>query len=137
MLLTAAAEGSGPLAADLAALVEARDPLRGRGADLSCRLDALRGGDPALAAIRTEAKRLRALAPAGTGAGLSAGAALSLAYPDRIAQRRPGTAPRYRCWPAERARCSPSKTPSAPRPFWSPPISTATRARRQSGWRCR
>ena len=94
MLLVAAAEGVGALAADLAALIEARDPLRGAGADLSRRLEALRG-DPALAAVRAEASRLRALAPGGRGAGLSPGAALSLAYPDRIGQRRPGTAPRY------------------------------------------
>ena len=46
MLLAAGAEGSGRLAADLAALCEARDPLRGRGADLGLRLEALRRGDP-------------------------------------------------------------------------------------------
>jgi ATP-dependent helicase HrpB len=95
MLVEAAARGSGALAADLAALVEARDPLRGRGADLALRLDALRGGDPALGPVHEEARRLRRLAPAGRGDGLSPGAALSLAYPDRIARRRPGTAPRY------------------------------------------
>jgi ATP-dependent helicase HrpB len=95
MLVAAAAEGAGALAADLAALVEARDTARGRGADLSLRLAALRGADPALAPIRAEAKRLRALAPNRGGPGLSPGAALSLAYPDRIAKRRPGTAPRY------------------------------------------
>jgi ATP-dependent helicase HrpB len=95
MLLTAAAEGGGRLAAELAALLEARDPLRGYGADLGLRLDALRGASPELAPIRAEATRLRRLAPGGAGSGLSAGAALSLAYPDRIAQRRPGAAPRY------------------------------------------
>ena len=95
MLLVAAGEGAGGLAADLAALVEARDPLRGRGADLGLRLDALSGGDPALGAVRDEARRLRRLAPSGPGGGLAPGAALSLAYPDRIAQRRPGLAPRY------------------------------------------
>ena len=97
MLIESARQGAAPLAADLAALVEARDPLRGRGADLALRLEALRrpAGDPALAAIRAEAKRLRALAPAAPGPGLAPGAALSLAYPDRIGQRRPGPAPRY------------------------------------------
>jgi ATP-dependent helicase HrpB len=95
MLVEAAACGAGARAADLAALVEARDPLRGRGADLELRLEALRGGDPVLGPVREEARRLRRLAPAGRGDGLSPGAALSLAYPDRIAQRRPGTAPRY------------------------------------------
>ncbi|MBB5223117.1 ATP-dependent helicase HrpB [Amaricoccus macauensis] len=104
MLLVATAHGSGALAADLAALVEGRDPLRGEGrrppVDLALRLAALRGtraADPAaVAAIRTEAKRLRALAPKGTGTGgLSPGAVLSLAFPDRIGQRRPGSASRY------------------------------------------
>src|SRR5690606_12690 len=79
MLVEAGAEGAGRLAADLAALVEARDPLSGAGgpppADLGLRLLALR--DPgraeaeapvrvdrgAVAAIRAEAKRLAALAP--------------------------------------------------------------------------
>ena len=95
MLVEAPARGAGALAANLAALVEARDPLRGRGADLTLRLDALRGGNPALGPVREEARRLRRLAPPGRGDSLSPGAALSLAYPDRIAQRRPGTAPRY------------------------------------------
>jgi ATP-dependent helicase HrpB len=95
MLLTAAADGGGRLAAEIAALLEGRDPLRSRGADLGPRLEALRGADPALAAIRAEAARLRRLVPGGAGPGLSAGAALSLAYPDRIAKRRPGAAPRY------------------------------------------
>ncbi len=49
----------------------------------------------AIAGLRTEARRLRALVPGGIGAGLTAGAALSLAYPDRVGQRRPGAAARY------------------------------------------
>ncbi len=111
MLAEAGRRGAGALAADLAALLGARDPLRGRGGrapvDLGLRLAALR--DPraveaehpvtvdrgAVEALRGEAKRLRALARGGAGEGLSAGAALSLAYPDRIGQRRPGAAPRY------------------------------------------
>nr|WP_216366823.1 ATP-dependent helicase HrpB [Halovulum dunhuangense] len=97
-------------AADLAALIEARDPLR-RGAaplpaDLGLRLEALRDpkrfaaerpwqADPArLAEIRTEAARLRRLVHAGPAA-LSPGALAALAYPDRIALRRDGEAPRY------------------------------------------
>jgi ATP-dependent helicase HrpB len=101
MLVEAGRQGAGALAADLAALAEARDPLRGAGVDLGLRLAALRHGDAradagALAALRTEARRLRALS-GGTdsGEGLAPGAALSLAYPDRIGRRRPGTAPRY------------------------------------------
>ncbi len=111
MLVVAAAAGAGPLAAELAALAEARDPLRGQGgrppADIALRLAALH--DPAgveaehavtvdraaIAALRTEVRRLRALAPGAPGPGLSPGAALSLAYPDRIGLRRPGPAPRY------------------------------------------
>ncbi len=112
MLKVAAERGAGPLAADLAALLVARDPVRGLSGpapvDLVIRLRALR--DPglaerehpvtvdrgAIAAIRTEAKRLRAGAPrAGEDAGLSPGAVLSLAYPDRIGKRRDGEAPRY------------------------------------------
>ncbi|PZQ47186.1 MAG: ATP-dependent helicase HrpB [Rhodovulum sulfidophilum] len=112
MLRIAAEQGAGPLAADLAALAGARDPVRGAGgparADLAIRLQALR--DPgvaerehpvsvdrgAIAAIRAEAKRLRGGLPAARAeAELSAGAILSLAYPDRIGKRRAGEAPRY------------------------------------------
>lgn len=194
MLVEATAAGAGALAADLAALLQARDPVRGAGgragADVALRLAAL--ADPgraeaahgltvdraAVEAIRTEARRLRAAAGvparggrtaagtardgagraepgqdgaaragrerdgtardgaardrtaqdgaardgaaqhrtardgttrdgggrdgavngpgrAGDGAGLSPGAALSLAYPDRIGRRRAGAAARY------------------------------------------
>ena len=116
MLLEAAARGAGRLAADLAALLEARDPLRGRGADLTLRLAALRDPAAAVAPIRVEAKRLRALAAAGRGAGLAPGAALSLAYPDRIAQRRPGPEPRYRLSGGKGARL-PSDDPLAVAPL--------------------
>ena len=110
MLTAAAAEGAGETAAGIAALAQARDPLRGVSGraqtDLALRLAALR--DPArveaehpvtvdrgaLAAIRAEAARLRRMAR-GEGAGLSAGAVASLAWPDRIGKRRPGEAPRY------------------------------------------
>lgn len=105
--------GVGALACDLAALLEARDPLRGQGGpaptDLGLRLVALR--DPArvaaehpveldraaIEALRVEIRRLRAALPRGdgSGGGASPGGVLSLAYPDRVAQRRPGPAPRY------------------------------------------
>jgi ATP-dependent helicase HrpB len=93
------AGGGGPAAAGLAALLEARDPLRGD-CDLGRRLAALR--DPAeappeargaLAAIREEARRLARLVP-GDG-GVSAAGLVSLAYPDRIGLRRPGDTPRW------------------------------------------
>jgi ATP-dependent helicase HrpB len=124
MLLAGAEQGAGVLAADLAALVEARDPLRRQRvrapADLGPGLAALRGepgflADPAaLAAIRTEAARLRRMLPGGgrksgasgpgasgpgaggpSAGGPSAGGLLSLAYPDRIGLRRPGDAARF------------------------------------------
>src|SRR5690606_37518938 len=111
MLVEAGSRGAGRLAADLGALIEARDPLSGLSgpppSDLAPRLMALR--DPAraeaeapvrvdrgaIAAIRAEARRLAALVRRSRGEGLAPGAVLSLAYPDRIAQRRPGDAPRY------------------------------------------
>lgn len=111
MLVEAARRGAGDLAADLAALLPARDPLRGVGgpppADLALRLAALRDARAveaehpvavdraAIAALRTEARRLRGGLDRAEGPGLSPGAALSLAYPDRIAKRRPGSEPRY------------------------------------------
>jgi ATP-dependent helicase HrpB len=97
MLLRAAAEGAAALGAELAALLEARDPLRGQGSDLALRLAALRrpGGPEELGPIRAEARRLRRLVCEAPGTGLTPGGALSLAYPDRIGQRRPGGTARY------------------------------------------
>ncbi|WP_370515096.1 ATP-dependent helicase HrpB [Paracoccus sp. S-4012] len=90
-------------AAEIAALLSDRDPLRGGGADLAPRLAAIRGGRvaaeadaAALARIRAEARRLARLAPAtAPHPGLSPGGMASLAYPDRIGLRRPGEAPRF------------------------------------------
>lgn len=90
-------------AQDLAALLDARDPLpRAAPSDLALRLLALR--DPvayadrhpweaskqALKSIRAEAKRFRP-----KGSELSDPERLALAYPDRIGLRRPGNAPRF------------------------------------------
>ena len=82
-------------AADLAALLSERDPLRGAGADLGARLDALRRGEkgPVFQRIRAESKRLKRLADDARIADPAEQAAL--AYPDRIALRRPGDAPRW------------------------------------------
>lgn len=85
-------------AARLAALLSARDPLRGRGTELSLRLRALEdartpGADPAvIAAIRDEARRLRRFE---AGPDLPVAQQAALAYPDRIGLRRKGDAPRY------------------------------------------
>ncbi|HRO16278.1 MAG TPA: ATP-dependent helicase HrpB, partial [Paracoccus sp. (in: a-proteobacteria)] len=100
MLLTA---GAG--AADLAALMAERDPLKGAPADLALRLEAIRDprafaerhpweiSRPAVERIREESRRLRRAAPKGDAMPVAAMAAL--AYPDRIGLRRKGEAPRY------------------------------------------
>lgn len=100
MLLSGGAGGPA-----LAAVIEGRDPLRGAPADLTLRLDALHDAKrfaarhpyqidrPRLGELRAEIKRLARRAP--KGGALSPGAQAALAYPDRIALRRAGDAPRY------------------------------------------
>jgi ATP-dependent helicase HrpB len=103
------------LAADLVALLEERDPLRGRRGepvptDIELRLHALeavRAGRPAgdvdAAAMQRAARAARHWAavatrlavPAVVGGRLGAGGLLSLAFPDRVARRRPGSTHRY------------------------------------------
>ncbi len=107
MILTGAAMGLGGLACDLAALLEERDILRIPGAprpgvDLSLRLAALRGRPPKGAEgrrnrVRRAAKELRRRMNVAGGAGGAGdlGQLTALAYPDRIALRRPGGEPRY------------------------------------------
>ncbi len=119
MLLRAAELGRAPLACDLAALLAERDPFRGEGeapdADLRLRLEALRdarrggrGGGSfrglrvdrgALHRVLDEARHWRAElgvpARAEEGDTDAAGLLLAFAYPDRIAQRRPGQAGRF------------------------------------------
>ncbi len=92
-------------AAPLAALMGERDILQGAPVDLGLRLEALKdprafrdtrpfGIDRAgLDRVQQEAKRLGRGAP--DAGGLSAAQMAALAYPDGIAQRRPGDAPRY------------------------------------------
>ncbi len=103
MLLKAAEQGRGGIAAWLAALLEERDPLPpGSGADVERRLRALtresREISPArrqflARAANTLARRLGARA-AIEGVE-NAGAVLALAYPDRIAHRRTEGGNRY------------------------------------------
>ncbi|KPQ05813.1 MAG: ATP-dependent helicase HrpB [Rhodobacteraceae bacterium HLUCCA12] len=92
-------------AAVLAALLESRDPLNGAPVDLTLRLGAVSDArgyaahhpwplrHDLLDRIRTEARRLARLAP--ESGGLSPAEMAALAYPDRIALRRKGEAPRY------------------------------------------
>ena len=116
LLRRGAALGHGALAADLAALLEERDLLRGEhpfGCDLTARLDVLRAfrradrngsrrerADPVGGRVDQAAQRWRRLLgvavedptpPSATTVGLL----LALAYPDRIARRRDGGADRY------------------------------------------
>ncbi|WP_134727062.1 ATP-dependent helicase HrpB [Paracoccus luteus] len=100
MLLTA---GRG--AADLAALLAERDPIRGAPADLALRLVAVR--DPRAYAdrhpwpadratverIRAEGRRLRRMVP--DAPAMSVPEMAVLAYPDRIGLRRKGDQPRF------------------------------------------
>ncbi|MDP2227007.1 MAG: ATP-dependent helicase HrpB [Moraxellaceae bacterium] len=105
MVLRGRARGLGDLAADLAALLSERDLFApGQGADLHDRLMLLQGEQmPAgvdrgrLRLVREGARRLQprqAIQRGGSGSE-AAGLLLALAYPDRVAQRRPGTAARY------------------------------------------
>ncbi|MEO1639699.1 MAG: ATP-dependent helicase HrpB [Pseudomonadota bacterium] len=92
---------AGAEAAPLAALLSARDPLRGAPADLALRLSALKGRydgpgqvvPAAIGQIKAEVSRLANGLP--KGAGLSLGQMAALAYPDRIGLRRKGKDPRY------------------------------------------
>jgi len=98
LLLKGREAGAGLRAADLAALLEERDPLRGAGVDLTLRLEALRGGNPnadrgAIARIKDSAKRLHN--GQADEVEVSPGFLAALAYPDRVAKRRTGDAPRF------------------------------------------
>ena len=89
---------SGKNAANLAAILNERDPLRGAGVDLTLRITALSGRDNradrgAIERIKADAKRLGKDLP--RGAQLSLGEMAALAYPDRIGLRRKGDQARY------------------------------------------
>src|SRR5262249_12973027 len=97
MMLAAETPEEAALAADIAALLEERDPLRSRDApaDIGLRLAALAHGDPEadrgpLARIRQVAAqyRRRLRLPGGIEADGDPGRLLAAAFPDRIAQRR-------------------------------------------------
>jgi ATP-dependent helicase HrpB len=97
MMLAAATPEQAARAADLAALLEERDPLRSQEApaDICMRLTAIAYGDPdadrgALHRIRQTADqyRRRMRVPKNTNATGEPGPLLAAAFPDRIAQRR-------------------------------------------------
>jgi ATP-dependent helicase HrpB len=114
MMLEAQHEGEAALAADLAALLEERDPIRGREApaDIRHRLDLLQGRDDPAADRATVARIRRAAAlhrrrlgvPGGTAAEGDAGALLAAGFPDRIAARRGTLEGAYRLASGQGAR---------------------------------
>jgi ATP-dependent helicase HrpB len=116
MMLAAGGAGEAALAADLAALLEERDPLRGAQppADVVLRLDALAHGSPdadgaTLARIRRTARqyRRRLRVPEAAQHAGDPGTLLAAAFPDRIAQARgePGS---YRLSGGGSARLAPT-----------------------------
>jgi ATP-dependent helicase HrpB len=97
MMIAAATPEQAARAADLAALLEERDPLRSQDAtaDIATRLAAVAHGDPnadrgAINVIRRAAGqyRRRMRVPPNTEAAGDPGPLLAAAFPDRIAQRR-------------------------------------------------
>lgn len=109
LVLIGASRGCATLSCELAALLAERDVLRREAAEydaeISTRVEALRGRDRGqvdgarLARVRQEANALRHALPrnaSDTADDLAMiGALVALAYPDRIAQRRAGEAPRF------------------------------------------
>jgi ATP-dependent helicase HrpB len=88
MVVDAAREGAGALAADIAAVLTERG-LGGDDVDLTHRLDAFRRDRSRRASdARAMAKRWSEMTERRDGEGLSIGSILSLAYPDRIAKNR-------------------------------------------------
>jgi ATP-dependent helicase HrpB len=94
MMLSAGDHGSAAMAADIAALLEERDPLRHTAdADIGLRLAAIAHGAAdadrgALARIRQGAGQYKRRLGTRAAAEGDAGALLAAAFPDRIAQRR-------------------------------------------------
>ena len=111
MLVRGREQGNGPLACRLAALLQNRDPFRGgdgtQNVDIEDRLEILRlfehkgpamvqarGADPSLCRrILQEANQFQRLLGVNGGVRNSqeSGNLLALAYPDRIAQKKPGS----------------------------------------------
>ena len=104
MVIRGRALGWGALACDLAALLNEKDPLRTgatTGADLHLRLTLLAAHDAEskrrtgrLRAVAADLRRAAAIEARDAERG-DEGVLIAFAYPDRMAQRRPGDAPRY------------------------------------------
>ncbi len=123
MLLTARAHGMAPTALAAAALLGTRDADRGD-ADFTRRLAELRGGD----AERIRRQLARALGEhVGEPRADQLGAVLSLAFPERLAQARPGA--RGRLPPGQ----WPRGTAGRRRPAGRPGLAGGGRARRCRG----
>jgi ATP-dependent RNA helicase HrpB len=107
MLIRGAEKGGATSACELAALLGERDPLRAlrdtAATDIRARIEALHnprefpGVDHGvLKRVTEQARRWRSRLPKTSERGeASIGQLLALAYPDRIARRRPGTVPRF------------------------------------------
>lgn len=96
-MILSAPEAQRRAACDLAALLEARDPMRSAGADISKRMTALRdrSGPPAMRRVAEEAARLAKRMQVKGGGRAEYGELIARAYPDRIALRRKGGEARF------------------------------------------
>ncbi len=126
MLAAAEGDGEGALAADLAALLEERDPIRGREvpSDITLRLDLLHGADHPNADRPTVQRIRRAAALHRRRLGLhgnahpegAPGALLAAGFPDRIAAMRGVMAGAFRLASGQGARL-PATDPLAKSPL--------------------
>ncbi len=96
-MILSAPEAQRRAACDVAALLEARDPMRSAGADVAKRLTALRdrSGPPALRRVAEESARLAKRMRVSGGGRADPGELIARAYPDRIALRRKGGEARF------------------------------------------
>ena len=118
---------AGSEAAQLAALLSDRDPLKGAPVDLKLRLAAMKDAKRfrrdhayelrpgAVDRLSAEARRLARQTSAKSGA-VSPAAMAALAYPDRIGKRRSGSAPRY-LLSGGKGAIMPAEDPLASAPF--------------------
>jgi ATP-dependent helicase HrpB len=106
MALRAKARGMGGTALAVAALLGGRDSARGGDADLGGRLKLLRPGTEAERVRRQLARALGG--EAGEPLAAEVGAVASLAFPDRIAQARPGAPGGFRLANGRGARLDPA-----------------------------